>query len=200
MLDRPLEPADWNSQRAGPSNWSAVSRATASTPGRVYTDKVRSCTPGCRAVPASGRGAPHTPVHGEHHDGLRRTPTHRGSAIPNSHPASRNARAVLCGARPGSNSARSPNVAITRSCSRRALTTGTSAPLRPSVRPVHQVGMQLTYDGAHISKSTDPVSHTKTAPGRPAARATPADPVSGSFGTQVKHPPAQHPGRPGISL
>lgn len=49
--------------------------------------------------------------------------------IGNNHPASRNARAVLCGARPGSNSAKSPNVTSTRSCSRNVFTTPTSAPL-----------------------------------------------------------------------
>ena len=58
--------------------WPTRRAATASR--GAWPRSCRQCTPECRAVPASGRGAPDTPAPVEHQDGTRRTPTHRGSA------------------------------------------------------------------------------------------------------------------------
>ena len=104
------------------------------------------------------RGAPNRTPENAH------TPRVR---IPNNHPASRNALAVLSGARPGSNSAKSPRVTITRSCSRNVLTTPTSGPLTGRVsgksnksgsRSAAMVLIAPSYRGELQRSSTAPPS------------------------------------------
>ena len=96
--------------------WSMATVLPAMHAGVSGRTRIRACSsryPGALGAPSRGPENPQTPR----------------VRIGNSHPASRSARAVLCGARAGSNSARSSRVTITRSCSLRVLTTGTSAPL-----------------------------------------------------------------------